>query len=385
MITISLIALIAIYLAGFFLLPKDEESQPPYLMASAGNWLVSLFLGCTIFYGCAFSDGKDNEYWGSYVTQAVFEEEWNEYIHQTCSYTTTDSEGNTTTHYYDCSYVQYHPERWWFQDNIGQTFNISEAKYNELVKRWHSQKKTGHHSGHTISGDIFSTFYDNNRDHMECITTVHPYFNRVDASDSVFKFTPITPDNAKKLGLYDYPAYSIHIPSVFGYKNSHNLDVLNSLYGNAYQVRVWILVYKDLPAITSVNQRDYWHGSNKNELVLCIGLKDNKVEWANTFSWSESDELLVDCREEILKQHGKTLEIESIVNYLHQEIPTRWQRKQFADFNYLSLKVNTGWYITAIVVSFIAGLIGPGYVLFMFHAKDKKNELRPFHYSRFRR
>ena len=77
-------------------------------------WEFLLPLGVSIV--CIFSmkgiieiaQVSSKEYWGSFVQRIEYYEDWNEYIHKTCtrSYRCGKSTCFTT---YDCSYVQYYP------------------------------------------------------------------------------------------------------------------------------------------------------------------------------------------------------------------------------------------------------------------------------------
>lgn len=74
---------------------------------------VSLVLIAT-FKACSVKTQTDAvEYWSGYVTHANYYEEWNEYIHRTC----TRSCGKNCTTTYDCSYVETHYAYWEMLDN----------------------------------------------------------------------------------------------------------------------------------------------------------------------------------------------------------------------------------------------------------------------------
>src|ERR1035437_8712691 len=70
------------------------------------------------------------EYWGSLVSKAEYYEEWNEYIHQTCTRSCCcDSKGNCGTETYDCSYVQYHPAEYWIKTTSGENIQIRSEEH----------------------------------------------------------------------------------------------------------------------------------------------------------------------------------------------------------------------------------------------------------------
>jgi hypothetical protein len=260
------------------------------------------------------------------------------------------------TETYDCSYVQYHSEKWTAYTNCDSNVYINEEHYNKLKSIFKNEKKTGHNSGYTISGDIFQIKYNGVYNDLQPYTSVHRYKNKVQASKSVFKFQEISKEEADALGLYhenlvsgfgNYSSYGVVIPS---------LERLNAYYGSTYEVRVLILVYnKPMPIFEK--QRSYWNGGNKNELVIGIGLNEGKVSWCNLFSWSESDDFLVKTRRELENQIDSPPDYDRIVEFLKKEIPTGWRRKNFEDFEYLEVEYPDWIYTLVISVSLISSII----------------------------
>jgi hypothetical protein len=92
------------------------------------------------------------------------------------------------------------------------------------------------------------------------------------------------------------------------------------------------------PEIAS-RQRDYWEGGNKNEVVMCLGisLKDGIIKWARGFSWADSPELQVRLRQYL---EGTKFNPEAYANRVESLVKSGiWKRKQFKDFDYLSVEL----------------------------------------------
>lgn len=306
------------------------------------EYLLQFFVPLILIGGCKalFSDilTRDTEYWGGWIEYAVFEEDWNEYIHQTCSYTTTDSNGNTTTHYYDCSYVAYHPDKWWMKDSNGSIHSINSDYYYYLKEVWDNEAKTGYHDGHTNDGDIFQTVFANDDEVLEPIVVRRSYKNKVAASDSVFNFQDISREEVKSLGLFEYPTENLYVPSVLGYSNSRKMDVLNAKHGAALQLRVWVLVYTDKSMGIFEHQKNYWKNGNKNELIIGFGIgRDSTVKWANVMTWCENSEFVLRVKGLAASQINRKINIDELADSLYTILPG-WKRKQFADFNYLRVE-----------------------------------------------
>ena len=74
--------------------------------------LPSILLSSALYFGLLEIQETDTEYLGYYVSKVEYYEDWDEWVHQTCTRTWTDSKGNTHTETYDCSHSVYHPEYW---------------------------------------------------------------------------------------------------------------------------------------------------------------------------------------------------------------------------------------------------------------------------------
>jgi hypothetical protein len=291
------------------------------------------------------SQTADTEYWGSYLTQARYYEDWNKYIHQTCTrrYACgSDSQGHTRycTQTYDCSYVAYYPEYWEGTDSIGQTLGLGQAKFEELAVRWGNRTfQDMNRPYHTNDGDMYFTNWNSLDTTLEPIVTEHAYENRPQAAKTVFSF----PEVKNTCDLYGYPTVSsLYTPSVLGDPGPDGksgvvaLDHLNAILGPSKEVRVWVLTYKNLGQQTSFDQENYWRGGNKNELVITVGVDDNyAVQWARAFSWSDHKDIEVEAKSLVLSQ--KTLSLTGLAASLAPIIEAKWHRKDFDDFAYLTI------------------------------------------------
>lgn len=321
--------------------------EPFHIFVPFGIFIVTYMF----YFSAYYITIGDTEWYGDYVLSAEHHEDWNEYIHKTCS-KTVGSGDNKRTVTYDCSYVEYHPEYFCIKTFLGNEYKIDKTKYKNLKTRWVNQTQIGYHRGHTNDGYIYATKFNSQEKDMECLSVPHYYQNKVAQSDSVFKFKEITQKQAKSIGLYEYQTLSGYASrSVLGYTNCHELEVLNALYGSKYQCRVLFLVFKDKPKSIAFDQRDYWQNGNKNELVICIGTKNNKLDWCEVFSWSESDVFKVELRDKIMSDFGKSPDIKSYTSFLRSEIPKKWKRKEFEDFNYITINVSP--YVTVCCTLFV--------------------------------
>jgi hypothetical protein len=314
------------------------------------------------------SQTTDVEYWTNYAVQACYYEPWVEEYDTVETETTTDSKGRTHTRTYIKHHVVHHPPRWEMQNNVGQSEGISKDYFHWLCKIWgNRQRKSLYHTNQTSIGDggIHWTDWNQDRNTMIVLTSTHWYENRIIASHSVFKF----PEIEDKSALFEYPKIEDHtnVPSVLGVPNddpaNRFLCVRNAELGVDKQIRMWVLVFNDAPLQAGIDQESYWQGGNKNELVVCIGTNDKKeVKWCYVFSWTEVERLKIDVRQFIYSQ--PKLDLRKSVEFMADAAEKSFIRKEFIDFNYLTVEPPAWAIITTYLITLlIAAGIGVWAVL----------------------
>jgi hypothetical protein len=297
------------------------------------------------------------EIWNTYLTKATYYEPWNEWIHKTCCSTCRDAKGNTyDCNCYDCSYVEYHPARWEAKDNLGKHTGITPKFYAELCALWGNRTfEELNRNYHSQDGDAYNTVMDTNFSHTIPRTTTHIYENRVKCSKSVFNFAPVDSEDVKAFGLYDYPKnVEFGYNPILGYydpKASTKLQQYNGTLGSWKQVHMMILVFKNQPVKAAIMQESYWKGGNKNEFILCIGIRDTVIDWAKVISWTEVDELKIRVEKDVM---GMPLDMVQIVDYMAGQVRAKFQRKHFKDFSYIDVEPTmTAIWITLIITILI--------------------------------
>lgn len=303
----------------------------------------------------------DREYWGGYVTQAEYFEAWNERV--SCSHpkyedrseSYTDSDGKTRTrivrvqvgyeHAYD---VDYHSPYWQITDNNDITLGVSQARFDQLCKQFGNRQFVElNRNYHTIDGDSYVAMWEGQDNCLEPVVTMHSYINRIQASNSVYKFPEVDP---KKYGLYDYPDLNEYdCPSILGYhapehmKAERAFELINSKLGKPKKVRVWVVIFKNKPRQAGHEQQCYWQGGNKNELIITIGVnKQNEVQWSYVFGWTKSELLKIQTRDFISEQ--KKLNLVNLSEWLIPKINEQFVRRDFTEFSYLTVEP-PGWMI----------------------------------------
>jgi len=283
------------------------------------------------------------EYWGSFIKQVNYYEDWNEYIHRIC----TRSCGKNCITTYDCSYVQYHPPRWEITTTTNETVSITQREYNRVKSIFNNESFVDLHRHHfTNDGDLYYSSWSNDSVRAVPVTTIHRYENRIKASDqSVFHYGEVSDSDKVKYSLKEYPEIweDYKTISVLGDSSQDALladkkaQYINGLLGSKKEVRLFILVFKNQPIEAAIYQEWYWCGGNMNEIVACIGIDNQRnIKWAKTISWTRSESLKAEITQHINSQSKLNLSVTT--EWMKSRIESKFKRRDFKEFNYLTVE-----------------------------------------------
>ena len=301
----------------------------------------------------------DTEYYGGYVTRVTHYDDWDET--RMVPVTTVHRVGKTTvtqTHYVPKRF--YYPDKYTYVSNLDDSeIEISEALYERMKNRLSGEEifRDMHRDYRSIDGDAHDVFYDSTIVHLYDITIPHTYRNKVAASQSynIYKLKKVTDEEVLNYGLFEYPTIDNTLSQnpilgdTLDTESVNAIKRINALYGKEYQFRIFVCIFKDKPFEVSEMQRAYWQNGNKNEIVVCLGTEnDSTVAWVNAFSWSDEPNLEVMTRAYFAA--NPKLDLVEYADLLAKDIPTKWIRKEFEDFNYLSVEVSKGEYIVLFII-----------------------------------
>ena len=143
--------------------------------------------------------------------------------------------------------------------------------------------KDMHRSYRSKDGDAYVTSWNRTRENSYPVTWTHLYKNKVKASSySIFKYGNMSEEEIKENKLFDYPEIKNNDQNpILGF-NATDTDIdavryLNGYRGPKNQIHVFILCFNNPSLEVSEMQKAYWQGGNKNEFVVCLGVKNNTV------------------------------------------------------------------------------------------------------------
>ena len=305
-------------------------------------------------------NSSDTEYLGGYVNRITYYEPWDEMVR--VRHTRTDDDGDTEVYY--TWEREYHSERYTYVDNESNWEHYLSKKEYEIIKKRMGDKavfRDMHRDYHRIDGDAYDIYWDKTVEHLYDITTPHSYTNKIKASQShtIFKYSDISEEDAKELGLYEYPDINLmnQNPIIGRYasdRDKQRIKYINATYGKTHQFRVYMLFYEGKDIEISEQQKAYWQNGNKNEFVVCLGTQRDSVVWCNPFSWCDEPKLEALTRDYFIQ--NPKVDIDAYGKWLQTQIPTKWKRKEFSDFEYIHIGLSKGQYIALIIIMILLNI-----------------------------
>lgn len=312
----------------------------------------------------------DTQYLGTYVNKLTYYEPWNELVrvrHERSVPCGRNSNGHTKycTEVYYTTEVRWHSEHYTYQTTLNnREYTINENLYNNIKNKLNTipQFKDLKRKYYTKDGDAYVYTFDGNINHMYDITFDESYKNKIKAStsNSIFKLQEIDETEAKKHNLYDYPKINKEqqtpiLGKKIPYKDEQIIRYINAVKGKEKQFRMYILFFNHDEFDKSELQRSYWQNGNKNEFILCLGVKGDSVVWTNPFSWSDIPTLEAKTKNYFIK--NPKLDIYQYGLWLINEIDDNWVRKNFDDFDYINIELKNGQYICLIIIILLMNII----------------------------
>lgn len=348
-----LIFLIPIVTAGILAFKFREKTA---LWEYAVVLVPSLLLFFALKYSFVYISSLDKEYLSDLVSKITYYEDWDETVMVTHTRTVSCGNGKTRTETYVVPERRYHPKRYVYETVTGETNDVSEDEYKLICYKLNMPAvfKDMHRSYRSKDGDAYVTSWNRTRENSYPVTWTHLYQNKVKASSySIFKYGNMSEEEIKENKLFDYPEIKNNDQNpILGF-NATDTDIdavryLNGYRGPKNQIHVFILCFNNPSLEVAEMQKAYWQGGNKNEFVVCLGVKNNTIIWCNPFSWSDEPMLEVKTRDYFIKHPN--INFKDYAEWLDTQIDKNWHRKEFNDFNYLSIELSICWYIAILII-----------------------------------
>lgn len=399
-----LLIIIPVFILFVFFLFKRKQLNEFVWWEYGIYFLSNVLIIMLVRYLFSLGSTTDIQYYNGYVTHARYYEYYSTWVDQTCTETyacgtTCNSDGtNCQTQYctrtYDCSYCDETNPYWMVYDNRGNSYSITQSQYNKLIQLWANVKfvelnrKINKYGSCGVDGNAYDTYWNN--DPLTCKLTVQAksYENKILSNAELTSYIDVSKEEIKKYNLFDYPeltdmdygnGYSdkFYQRSVMGMEKCgfsvkdimlqlQYIDYLNAIYGEKYKIKVFVLFYNSTSTENAILQEAYWQGGNQNELVICVGANNGKINWVKPFSATYNRKILVDMREDIINTDYDPKTFASIIE---KHIPNFIVRNYKEDFNYVVYEETTACIITISILCTILSCI----LIFVFISNKHKN------------
>lgn len=328
-------------------------------------WILVVGVGfaALLQYLVKFLHTRTVEYLGSRVKEARHEESWTEL--QEGTETRRDSQGN----FYTEKVIKeiFHPEKYYFISTRGTKIDIDSDFFDYILHKWQTRPTSVSWSGrHIKGGNRYGAeammppdpiWDDADDEKWVCVTEKGYYVNKIQKSNSIFKFRKLRGKEAEAMGLYDYPDIVRHnAPCILSdniniwveNRIREKFDRFNARFAPQAQMRLFILLFDASQGVaTAEMQKTYWQGGNKNEFVICLGLTpSNEVKWASVFSWSDAQQLEAETANWFMR--NPKLDWDRFYSWFLVNFK-KWKRKEFSDFKYVQVSLQL-WQIIAIYI-----------------------------------
>lgn len=337
-----------------------------YLVLIISSILFTLLVN-VIMVEC---NSSDTEYLGGYVNKITYYEDWDELVrvrHESRDRVGTDKNGNPIykTRVWYTTERKYHPKHWTYTANDDRFETpIDERLYNKIKNRLNNKSifKDMNRKYYRKDGDSYITYYDGSVQHIYELTRKHTYRNKIKAKQShtIFKLLDIDEKMADSLKLYKYPEiYDLTQNPIIGRRVSDEelqiFKYINATKGKSNQFRTFVLFFNYDELEKSELQKSYWQNGNKNEFVVSIGLKGDSVVWTNCFSWCDIPKLEIMTKNYFI--NNPKLDLKAYGVWLNNQINDNWERKQFSDFDYITINVSDGQFIWLFILTILINII----------------------------
>lgn len=305
------------------------------LIAAAAEGLLYLFF---------YLNNSSTEYLSGYATTLIHHFPWTERKEKTES----REVGGKTRYTTKVSYIN-HDDEYFVELNTGKTISVNSVTFSRIKRLWNTPAKSIHvHHSNCASGGGGEQFEWNEKEYLtETFTYTHRYRNPVKNSVSPLRGPKVKKDEAISLGLFKYPELeenkqkAILVDPDMQYQGDTNridyeLQHLNAFCGADKQIHIFMLLFPaNAGSQIAEKQRGYWKGCNKNELVVCLGVDGNTVEWCETLSWM--DDLTLDREVKEYFRQKPHDDLADFVIWLRGHLDL-WKRKEVKSLKHSGMK-----------------------------------------------
>lgn len=330
-----------------------------------GGILAALFVISAVLGLSTCSSQSDTETLSGKVETAVHIPEWEAEWVELVTYSSTDSNGNTTSYTVPETRRETHYPEWYVETTLGR-YDIEPWFFEQISKKHGVVVEKGYRPDYD-SGDKNDYISYVNDDPEFCdypVTKRATWSNPLKNSKSLHSYKSVSDEEAKRLNIPPYPKNDTFGSSrIIGTDtiNIWNWDKMNSVLGPDKHVNLILVKLSTMEQAKYLQA--YWKNGKKNDIVICYGGEDNSLaKWCYVFGWSKS---------ELVKQNIQTLFIskpvnDEILSDLKQIVRKDFQPHPWTMYKDTDFPIPTGW----VVAAFLIMLVSQGVLYYAFSEND---------------
>jgi len=307
------------------------------------------------------------------VVEFKYNEPWTEEYDCSETVCTTNSKGENVCHEVHKTCTTRHSKSYYIIDSDNDSIIINERNFYNAKKQFGAREKHVHRYGQTTysklkgEGDVWVS----KPNILIPVAKEHRYENYLLGSKET-----IQKNKGKiKYQVEKYPKITnnyygrIYLDRVINFNQrdlEKKLNILNSKFGKIKQINILIYVTdKDKDFKDSLDIA--WKGANKNDSVLILGVRNNKIIWSDSINWSENERFGIELERDF---SGMSIfDTDKILNKYKSIILKYWKRKPMEEtYGYLKTEIEIPWYLQLLLV--LSNLI-LNYFLFRYFLKNK--------------
>ena len=271
-----------LYALGFLLVVPHVMGYEPLgifgiIVGCLGAWIVIGFANA-----CESGKTEDEEILGTYVTEARYYEPWTEKIKH------EDEETGEVTY----EEVE-HDEQWEITVAEGDTFDIDEEEYEELVSQFGNEEEEEADHEWEAEGEIIDPGYSTYTTWPGTYETAsyeyvyRSYKNPTLRSSNIYASEKVDEQTIKTYHLESYGRKGLY-GTVQGEDAEQLEDEIRdyNCWSREKNIKLNFILLENATTTQGIYWQQYWQNGKRNTINAVVGVTpEHKIQWAHVFGW----------------------------------------------------------------------------------------------------
>ena len=253
-----------------------------------------------------------------------------------------------------CTRTVYHDDEYYIVDVVGNMLQTSVTVWN-TVKREFGSTGLVCSTEKSWEGSTYCSVPNKkismSTEHSEINYIKASALNILKAQKNMYDINASIVDGS----LQSYPNVKntkygrIYVDRIIGVNNrvlENHLSNESARIGRTKQVNPLIYVVQDKDRMFTDTLKSYWNNGEKNDAILIVSLKDNKVQWSDTIAWTKNQDFLVNST---TLYKGMTVNKELVDTFI-KDIEINFKRTPMSEFKYLENEISLSIWVQLLIL-----------------------------------